>query len=461
MASYDLIVIGGGPAGYVAAIRAAQLGKKVACVERERAGGTCLNWGCIPTKSLLRNAELYHLMNKRAAEFGFAFDNLRFDWDKIIGRSRGVADKLAGGIEFLFKKHKIDYVRGEGSLQDAGHVVSKAADGKETTLEAAKVMIATGTVARALPNLPFNGTTVVGSRKAMVLPKQPKRLLILGAGAIGVEFAYFFNSFGTEVTLLEMMDRILPVEDDEISATLQKSFTKQGIRVMTGTKVEHTEADANGVRLTAKDPKGKEVKLEGDVLLVAIGVSPVLPGGLEIKLNARGYIETDATYQTNVPGVYATGDIIGPPWLAHVASYEAVQAVEGMFDGKTPRKVETFPGCTYCHPQVASVGLTERAAKEKGIAYKVGKYPFQANGRALAVGDSEGFVKLILGEKHGEVLGAHIVGPEATELIAELGLAVKLEATHEDIEATIHAHPTLSEAVHEANGAAYGMAIHI
>ena len=461
MASYDLIVIGGGPAGYVAAIRAAQLGKKVACVERERAGGTCLNWGCIPTKSLLRNAELYHLMNKRAAEFGFAFDNLRFDWDKIIGRSRGVADKLAGGIEFLFKKHKIDYVRGEGSLQDAGHVVSKAADGKETTLEAAKVMIATGTVARALPNLPFNGTTVVGSRQAMVLPKQPKRLLILGAGAIGVEFAYFFNSFGTEVTLLEMMDRILPVEDDEISATLQKSFTKQGIRVLTGTKVEHTEADANGVRLTAKDPKGKEVKLEGDVLLVAIGVSPVLPGGLEIKLNARGYIETDATYQTNVPGVYATGDIIGPPWLAHVASYEAVQAVEGMFDGKTPRKVETFPGCTYCHPQVASVGLTERAAKEKGIAYKVGKYPFQANGRALAVGDSEGFVKLILGEKHGEVLGAHIVGPEATELIAELGLAVKLEATHEDIEATIHAHPTLSEAVHEANGAAYGMAIHI
>ena len=461
MASYDLIVIGGGPAGYVAAIRAAQLGKKVACVEKERAGGTCLNWGCIPTKSLLRNAELFHLMNKRAAEFGFEFDNLRYNWDKIIGRSRGVADKLAGGIEFLFKKHKIDYIRGEGSLKDAQHVVSKAADGKETTLETGKVMIATGTVARSLPNLPFNGTTVVGSRQAMILPKQPKRMLILGAGAIGIEFAYFFNSFGTEVTVLEMMDRILPVEDDEISATLQKSFTKQGIRVLTGTKVEHTEADANGVRLTAKDPKGKEIKLEGDVLLVAIGVTPVLPGGQQVALNARGYIETDASYQTSIPGVYAAGDIIGPPWLAHVASYEAVQAVEGMFEGIPPKKVETFPGCTYCHPQVASVGMTERFAKEKGIAYKVGKYPFQANGRALAVGDSEGFVKLILGEKYGEILGAHIIGPEATELIAELGLAVKLEATHDDIEATIHAHPTLSEAVHEANGAAYGMAIHI
>lgn len=461
MASYDLIVIGGGPAGYVAAIRAAQLGKRVACIEKERAGGTCLNWGCIPTKSLLRNAELFHLMNKRAAEFGFEFDNLHYNWDKIIGRSRGVADKLAGGIEFLFKKHKIDYVRGEGSLKDAGHVVSKAADGTETTLEAGKVMIATGTVARSLPNLPFNGTTVVGSRQAMILPKQPKRMLILGAGAIGIEFAYFFNSFGTEVTVLEMMDRILPVEDDEISATLQKSFTKQGIRVMTGTKVEHTEADADGVRLTAKDPKGKEVKLEGDVLLVAIGVTPVLPGGQQVALNARGYIETDANYQTSIPGVYAAGDIIGPPWLAHVASYEAVQAVEGMFDGKTPKKVETFPGCTYCHPQVASVGVTERFAKEKGIAYKVGKYPFQANGRALAVGDSEGFVKLILGAQYGEILGAHIIGPEATELIAELGLAVKLEATHDDIEATIHAHPTLSEAVHEANGAAYGRAIHI
>ena len=458
---YDLIVIGGGPAGYVAAIRAAQLGKKVACVEKERAGGTCLNWGCIPTKSLLRNAELFHLMNHRAAEFGFEFDNLRFRWDSIIKRSRGVADKLAGGIEFLFKKNKIDYVRGEGSLRDAQHVVSKAAGGGETTLEAGKVMIATGTVSRPLPSLPFNGTSVVGSRQAMILPERPRRMLILGAGAIGVEFAYFFSSFGTEVTLLEMMDRILPVEDDEVSATLQKSFVKQGIKVLTGTKVEHTEADERGVRLTARDPKGKETKLEGDVLLVAIGVSPVLPKGMDFKLDARGYLQTDANYQTNVPGVYAAGDIIGPPWLAHVASYEAVQAVEGMFGGKPPKKVETFPGCTYCHPQVASVGLTERAAKERGIKYKVGKYPFQANGRALAVGDSEGFVKLLLGERHGEILGAHIVGPEATELIAELGLAVNLEATHEDLEATIHAHPTLSEAIHEANGAAYGRAIHI
>lgn len=461
--AYDLIVIGGGPAGYVAAIRAAQLGKKVACVEKERAGGTCLNWGCIPTKSLLRNAELYHLMRHRAGEFGIEFDGLRFHWDKIISRSRGVADKLAGGIEFLFRKHKIDYVRGEGTIQDA-HKVTVKGDGKgasEQTLETANILIATGTVARALPDLPFNGTTVVGSRQAMILSPQPKRLLIMGAGAIGVEFAYFYNSFGTEVTLLEMQDRILPVEDEEISATLQKSFTKQGIRVLTGTKVERSEASKTGVKLQARDAKDKEVSLEGDVLLVAIGVQPLLPGGMELKRDIRGYLQTDARYQTSVPGIYAAGDIIGPPWLAHVASWEAVQAVEGLFDGKTPRKVETFPGCTYCQPQVASVGLTERAAKEKGIKYKIGKYPFQANGKALAVGEPEGFVKLLLGEKHGEVLGAHIIGPEATELIAELGLAVNLEATHDEIEATIHAHPTLSEAIHEANGAAYGMAVHI
>ena len=458
---YDLIVIGGGPAGYVGAIRAAQLGKKVAVVERDRAGGTCLNWGCIPTKSLLRNAELFHTLSHRASEFGFTFDNLGFDWSKIIGRSRGVADKRAKGIEFLFKKNKIDYLRGDGAFKDGRMISLKAADGTEATHTADKILLATGTATRELPTLPFNGTTVIGSRHAMTLEKQPKSMVIMGAGAIGVEFAYFYNAFGTKVTLIEMLPRILPVEDEEVSSVVQKSFTKDGIKVLTGTKVDKTEVTPNGVKVTVQPEKGAAETLEADVLLVAIGVTPVLPPGLEFKRDARGYVQTDDTYQTNVPGVYAAGDIIGPPWLAHVASWEAIQCVEGLFHGKKPRKVTVFPGCTYCQPQVASVGLTERAAKEKGVKYKVGKFPFLASGKAQAVGEGDGFVKILFGAEHGEVLGAHLVGPEATELIAEMGLAITLEATHEEIEATIHAHPTLSEAIHEATGAAYGMAIHI
>ncbi len=461
--NYDLIVIGGGPAGYVAAIRAAQLGKKVACVEKERAGGTCLNWGCIPTKSLLRNAELYHLMQHRAAEFGFAFEKLSYDWSKIIKRSRDVSDKNAAGIEFLFKKNKVDYIRGEATVDKAGSVKVKTADGKEETHGAPRIMIATGVLARAMPGLPFNGKTVIGSREAMVLDPQPKSLVIIGAGAIGIEFAYFYNAFGTKVTVVEMMPNVLPVEDTEVSQTLEKALTKQGIKLLTNTKTTRTEATDRGVKITVADAKGAEQTIEADVCLVAIGVTPLLPGGnLKPKLSERGYIETNDRYETSCPGIYAAGDIIGPPWLAHVASYEAIQAVEGMFkEGHTPKKVKTFPGCTYCHPQVASVGLTERAAKEQGLKYKVGKFPFMASGKARAIGESEGFVKLILGEPHGEVLGAHIIGAEATEMIAELGLAITLEATHDEIEATIHAHPTLSEAVHEAVGVAYGEAIHL
>lgn len=459
MANYDLIVIGGGPAGYVGAIRAAQLGKKVACVEKERAGGTCLNWGCIPTKALLRNAELYHLMSHRAADFGFAFDKLSYDWSKIIGRSRKVSDRLAGGIEFLFKKNKVDYLRGEASNEKAGSVVVTAADGKQETHTASKILVATGVTTRELPGLPFNGRTVIGSRQALILDPQPKSMIIIGAGAIGIEFAYFYNAFGTKVTVVEMMPNILPVEDTEVSVALEKSLTKLGIKILTGAKTTKTEATEAGVKITVE---GKESQtLEADVCLVAIGVQPLLPGGLKLELTERGYIKTKENYETSVPGIYAAGDIIGPPWLAHVASYEAIQAVEGMFGKHKPKRVTTFPGCTYCQPQVASVGLTERAAKEKGLKFKIGKFPFQASGKALAVGESEGFVKLILGEPHGEILGAHIIGAEATELIAELGLAITLEATHEEIEATIHAHPTLSEAVHEAVGQAYGEAIHI
>ena len=459
MNTYDLVVIGGGPAGYVAAIRGAQLGKRVACVEKERAGGTCLNWGCIPTKSLLRNAELFHLMKHRADEFGLSFDNLSYDWSKVIKRSRSVADKNAGGIEYLFKKNKVDYILGEGSLERAGVVTVKGKDGKAQKLETTNVLLATGVVSRPLPGLPFNGNTVIGSREAMILEKQPKSIVIIGAGAIGVEFAYFFNAFGTKVTLIEMLPNILPLEDTEASQTLEKAFAKLGIQVLTNTKVVKTDAGKGGVKVSVEG-KSKEI-IEAEVCLVAIGVQPLLPGGVAVKLTERGYIETDARYQTNIPGVFAAGDIIGPPLLAHVASYEAIQAVEGMFTKHTPKKVTVFPSCTYCQPQVASVGLTERAAKEKGLKFKIGKFPFSASGKARAVGEIDGFVKIIFGEPHGEVLGAHIVGSEATEMIGELGLAITLEATHEEIEATIHAHPTLSEAVHEATGQAYGVAIHI
>ena len=461
MSKYDLVVVGGGPAGYVGAIRAAQLGKTVACVEKERAGGTCLNWGCIPTKALLKNAELYHTLSHKADELGFKIGQLSYDWSKVIGRSRKVSDRMAGGVEFLFKKNKVDYVRGEAAVAGPGKVEVTAADGAKSTLEAAQILVATGCLARELPGLPFNGTTVIGSREAMVLAEQPKDMIIIGAGAIGIEFAYFYNAFGTKVTVVEMLPNILPVEDTEISQALEKSFARLGIGLRTATKVVGTKDHGTHVEITV-EKDGKQETLSAAVCLVAIGVKPLLPGGVEFKLTDRGYLQTDARYQTSVRGVYAAGDIIGPPWLAHVAMYEAIQAVNGMFDPKfKPKKVGLFPGCTYCQPQVASIGLTERAAKEQGLKFKVGKFPFLANGKAVAAADSDGFVKVLIGEPHGEILGAHIIGNEATELIAEFGLAMNSELTYEEIEATIHAHPTLAEAVHEAVGQAFGHAIHI
>ena len=459
MADYDLIVVGGGPAGYVGAIRAGQLGKKVACVEMDRAGGTCLNWGCIPTKSLLKNAEVYQLMSHHAADFGIKVEGLSFEWDKIIGRSRKVSERLAGGIEMLFKKNKVDYIRGEAAISKAGAVEVTDKDGKKKEYTASKILISTGVVTREMPGFPFNGKSVIGSKQAMVLAEQPKDIIIIGAGAIGVEFAYFFNAFGTKVTIVEMLPNILPVEDTEVSVALEKSLAKQGIKTLTGTKVEKTETTNKGVRLTLSGKANETI--EAAIALVAIGVSPLMPQGIKYDTDAKGWLKVDENYETSVKGVYGAGDIIGPPWLAHVASFEAVQAVEGMFAGKKPRKVGIFPGCTYCQPQVASVGLTERAAKEKGLHFKVGKFPFMASGKALAVGESEGFVKLLIGEKHGEILGAHIMGADATEMIAELGLAITLEATYEELLATIHAHPTLSEAVHEAAHASQGHAIHI
>ncbi len=459
--AYDLIVIGGGPAGYVAAIRAAQLGKSVACVEADRAGGTCLNWGCIPTKALLKNAEVYQLLSHRAAEFGLKIDGLSYDWSAVIGRSRKVSDRLAGGIEFLFKKNKVDYIRGFGSIEGSGKVGVKAADGTTRVLEGKDILIASGCKTRGLPALPFNGSSVIGSKEAMTLAQQPKEMIIIGAGAIGVEFAYIYNAFDTKVTLVEMLPRILPIEDDEVGEALEKSLIKQGIRCLTNTQITAMADHGTHVELTLAGPK-ENGTIRADVCLIAIGIQPVLPGGVAPALTDRGYIQVGDRYETSIPGVYAAGDITGPPWLAHTASFEAVQAVEGLYvPGHQPRKVTNFPGCTYCHPQVASVGKTERALKEAGIDYTVGKIPFAAIGKAIAAGEPEGFAKLLYGKKHGELLGAHIIGENATELIAEMGLALDQELTSEEIHATIHAHPTMSEVIHEATLAAEGHAIHV
>ena len=458
--SYDLVVIGGGPGGYVAAIRAGQLGKKVACVEVERAGGTCLNWGCIPTKALLKNAHLFHTLKHQAKEFGIAFDNLSYDWGAVIGRSRNVSDRLAGGVEFLFKKNKVDYVKGYGSVLDSTHVEVKAEDGSVQVLETANIIIATGGKAREFPGLPFNGSSVIGSREAMILPSQPSSMVIIGAGAIGVEFAYIYNAFGTEVTLVEMMPRLVPVEDDDIGDALKKSYSRQGIKCLTDTKVTGTEDSGDSVKVTVEHARGSEV-IEADVCLVAIGVVPVLPGGQLPEFTDRGWIEIGNRYETSMSGVYAIGDIAGPPWLAHTAMYEATQCVEGIFlPEATPNRVETFPGCTYCYPEIASVGKTERDLKEEGIAYKAGKFPYQALGKAQAAAETDGFIKLLFGEEHGELLGAHIIGANATDIIAVMGLGFTLEATIEDFHATIHAHPTLTEGVHEASLDAEGHAIH-
>ncbi len=456
---YDLIVIGGGPAGYVGAIRAAQLGKKVACIEVEKAGGTCLNWGCIPTKALLKNAELYQTLTKKGKEFGLSFDNLQYDWSTVIGRSRKVSGRLASGIEFLFKKNKVDYIKGYGSITAPNRIEVTAKDGTQQTIEGTNILISTGCKSRELPPLPFNGKSVISSKEAMILETQPKSMIIIGAGAIGVEFAYIYNAFGTKITLVEMQSNLLPVEDDDIGAALTKSFKKQGIKCLVDSKVIGTQDNGDSVTLTIENAKGTQDVI-ADVCLVAIGVAPVLPRGMEPELD-RGFIKVGDRYETSIPSVYACGDISGPPWLAHTASFEAIQCVEGLFvDDHTPRKVDNFPGCTYAHPQVASVGKTERALKEEGVNYKVGNFPYAAIGKAQASGDTEGFVKLLFGKKHGELLGAHIIGENATELIAEMGLALEMECTTEEIHGTIHAHPTLAEAIHEATLDADDHAIH-
>ncbi len=460
---YDLVVIGGGPAGYVAAIRAGQLGKKVACIEQERAGGTCLNWGCIPSKALLKSAELYARM-KKAEAYGLSVQGLSFDFAKIMERSRGVADQMAKGVEFLFRKYKVDYFIGRGQVTVPGMVEITAGEHKGRFFKTGRVLLATGCKPRQLPGLPVDGERIMTSREALVpRARPPASVAIIGAGAIGVEFAYFLNTFGSKVTLIEVLPQVVPVEDEEVARLLHRSFEKQGIAIHTGTKAENFKVGKNSVTLDLVKGDQREA-LEVEAVIVAVGVVANLEGALspKVKLDLdRGFIKVDENYQSNVKGIYAAGDIIGPPWLAHVAMFRAVNAVNGMFGHGSPHHEKNSPGCTYCQPQIASIGLTEQAAKEKGVAYKVGKFPFIAAGKAVAAADSEGFVKVLADPQTGEILGAHIIGAEATELISEYSLAMTLEATIDEVHATIHPHPTLGEAVMEAAAAASGEAIHL
>lgn len=459
---YDLVVIGGGPAGYAAAIRAGQLGKKVACVEQERPGGTCLNWGCIPSKALLKSAELYNKL-QHSEDLGISVKGLDYDFSKIIGRSRNVADTMAKGIGFLFKKNKVEHIIGRGMISVPGMVEITEGQDKGKILSAEKILVATGCKPRRLPGLEVDGERVMTSRQALEMKHQPKSIVIVGAGAIGAEFAYFLNAFGTKVTLVEMLDQMLPVEDHEVAAVVAKSFKASGIDLRTSTAVENIKVNAKSVKMDlVKD--GKSESTTADSILLAIGVVANTEGLLSPKVQLkqdRGYVTVDENYESSVKGIYAAGDIIGPPWLAHVATFEAIQAVNGMFGHGKPERMREFPGCTYCSPQVASIGKTEKALKEAGIEFKVGKFPFQASGKAVASNQPEGFVKMLVDPKYGEILGAHIVGADATEMIAEYGLGMKLEATAEDIHNTIHAHPTLSEAMMEAAASVFGEAIHI
>lgn len=460
---YDLIVIGSGPGGYVAAIRASQLGMKVGVVERAELGGICLNWGCIPTKALLKSAQVFEYIN-HASDYGVKVSGAKADFAAMVKRSRGVADGMSKGIQFLFKKNKIDHLKGTGTLTAPKTVEVTDDKGAKTPYLADHIIVATGGRSRELPGLPIDGKKIIGYREAMVLEKQPKHMVIVGSGAIGSEFAYFYSAIGTEVVLVEYMDSIVPVEDADVSKQLERSFKKSGIKVMT--KSEVTEVDTKGAKckVKIKTAKGEEV-IETDIVLSAVGVS----GNIEnVGLESRGItlekarIAVDEYYRTNQSGVYAIGDVIKGPWLAHVASAEGIICVEAIA-GLNPEPLDynNLPGCTYCSPEIASVGYTEAAAKEAGYEIKVGKFPFSASGKAQAAGASEGFVKVIFDAKYGEWLGAHMIGANVTEMIAEVVAARKLETTGHEIIKTVHPHPTMSEAVMEAAAAAYDEVIHL
>ena len=461
--NYDLIVIGSGPGGYVAAIRASQLGMKVAVVEKESLGGVCLNWGCIPTKALLKSAQVFEYL-KHAADYGISVSEGKADFNAVVKRSRGVADGMSKGIQFLFKKNKIDVIMGYGKLKPGKKVEVTAADGKVSMIEANHIMLATGARSRNLPNMPQDGKKIIGYREAMVLPEMPKSMVIVGSGAIGSEFAYFYNAMGTKVTIVEFMANIVPVEDEDVSKQLEKSFKKMGINVMTGSSVESVDTAGNGCKVKVKTAKGEEL-IECDIVLSAAGVVSNLENiGLEEVgvITDKGKVLVNDYYQTNIPGVYAIGDIVKGPALAHVASAEGICCVEKIAGMHVePINYGNIPGCTYCSPEIASVGMTEKAAKEAGYEIKVGKFPFSASGKAQAGGASEGFVKVIFDAKYGEWLGAHFIGANVTEMIAEVVVARNLETTGHEIIKSIHPHPTMSEAVMEAVAMAYGEVIHL
>lgn len=461
---FDIIIIGSGPGGYVAAIRASQLGMKVAVVEKAELGGVCLNWGCIPTKSLLKSAQVYEYIN-HAADYGISVEgNITADFSKMIARSRSVADEMNKGIQFLFKKNKIEVIQGFGSLQDNKTVIVTTSDGKSVTVKAHHIILATGARSRELPGLKQDGKKIIGYREAMTLKEKPASMIVVGSGAIGSEFAYFYNTIGTKVTLVEYMPNVVPLEDEEISKTLERSFKKAGMEVLTSATVEKVDSSGAKCKVTIKTSKKEEIR-EADIVLSAVGITPILENiGIE-KLGIaleNGKVKTDEYYRTNIPGIYAIGDIISGPALAHVASAEGIICVENIA-GRNPEPLnyKNLPACTYTMPEIASVGLTEKAARDAGYAIKVGKFPYTASGKAKAAGHKDGFIKLIFDERYGELLGAHMIGANVTEMIAEIVVARKLETTGHELIKSVHPHPTMSEAIMEAAAVAYGEGIHI
>jgi dihydrolipoamide dehydrogenase len=460
---YDIIVLGSGPGGYVTAIRASQLGFKVAVVEKENLGGICLNWGCIPTKALLKSAQVFDYL-KHAADYGLKVENVDKDFSAVVKRSRDVADGMSKGVQFLMKKNKIDVIDGFGKLKAGKKVDVTDKDGKVTEYSADNIIIATGARSRELPNLPQDGKKVIGYRQAMTLPTQPKSMIVVGSGAIGVEFAHFYNAMGTDVTIVEFMPNVVPVEDEDISKQMERSLKKAGIKIMTNSSVERIDTSGNGVKAFVKTAKGEEV-LEADILLSAVGIKTNIENiGLEETGIAtdRDKILVNDFYQTNVPGYYAIGDVTPGQALAHVASAEGILCVEKLAGLHVePLDYGNIPGCTYASPEIASVGMTEKQAKEKGYELKVGKFPFSASGKAKAAGTPDGFVKVIFDAKYGEWLGCHMIGAGVTDMIAEAVVARKLETTGHEILKAVHPHPTMSEAVMEAVAEAYGEVIHL
>jgi len=462
---FDLVVIGAGPGGYVAAIRAAQLGMKCAIVERDRLGGICLNWGCIPTKALLRTAEVYHLM-QNAESFGLRAETIGFDLAKIIARSRKVAEKLSSGVAYLMKKNGIAVIDGTAKLAGQGRIAVTGKDGGTSAISAKHIIIATGARAKTLPGLEPDGKRVWTYKEAMVPERFPSALLIVGSGAIGIEFASFYRTLGAQVTVVEVLDRILPAEDEEISQAAHKAFAKQGIVLRTGTTVDRLVTTDEGVTVTLKTPDGGTIEGTVDRVILAVGITGNVEGlgleqqGIEIE---NGHIVVDEWCSTGIPGLYAIGDVVGPPWLAHKAMHEGVMCVERIagVDGVHPMNKSNIPACTYCAPQVASLGLTETAAREAGHQIKIGRYPYSANGKALAMGETEGLVKTIFDAKTGAFLGAHMIGAEVTELIQGFAIGKTLETTEAELIATIFPHPTLSEMMHESVLDAFGRALHI